>query len=55
MTILELLKQNHSKYCYRAGIITESLEAKDGKRVEAKLAEVWRIPVTILNKEITLK
>lgn len=55
MTLWELLKQNQGKYCYPAGVITESIQVKDGKPVDATLAEVWQIPVTLLNREIELK
>ena len=55
MTLRELLKKNQGKYCYPAGVITESLEIEGGKQVDAKLAEVWQIPVTLLNKEIEVK
>ena len=51
MTLLEFLKQNRGKYCYPAGIIIEST-MKDDKKVEVKLAEVWQIPVRLLDMEM---
>ena len=55
MTLKELLKQNQGKYCYPAGVITESISTKSGHDVDAKVAEVWQIPVTLLSKEIELR
>ena len=52
MTLRELLNQNHGKYCYPAGVITESVKTEGGALVEARLAEVWQIPINLLNKEI---
>jgi len=54
MTLRELLQKNRSTYCYPAGVVTGAGELKDGKRVDAKLAEIWRIPVTLLDREVEL-
>ncbi|MBA7557381.1 hypothetical protein ES705_50134 [subsurface metagenome] len=55
MTLRELLQENKGKYCYPAGVITETTQTEDGKRVDAKLAEIWQISVALLNKEMELR
>lgn len=56
MTLREWLQQNHSENCYFAGPITETVKIdEEDKPKQVRVAEVWRIPVELLNGEIESK
>ena len=56
MTLREWLQQNHGEHCYFAYPITEAVAADEEEKPKLfKVAEVWRIPVGLLNKEIEVK
>ena len=56
MTLKEWLQQNHGEHCYFAFPIIEEVSAtKEEKPKPFTVAEVWQIPVGILNKEIEVK
>ena len=51
MTLKEYLKQNFSQYCYKAAPM---MEREKGNKLKT-VAEVWLIPIGILNQEIKIK
>jgi len=56
MNLKEWLMQNHGVHCHYAGNITESVQNnEDDKPRNVKVAEVWCVPIALLNKEIEVK
>ena len=49
LTLKEYLKLNHSKYCYKAGNVTEHIKETKAYRL---VGEVWLLPLTILNDDV---
>lgn len=50
MKIIEILRQNHGKYCHRMGYVYKDNEEE--VKIANAIAEVWVIPKEILELEV---